>query len=185
MKKQLKNTGLAVQKMSQPKPPKNDPPVFQYKGKIYPSYLKYGDACSYALPFAKKFCKGKGLDIGGYAEWTYPGARAVNITNGEEYDAYNLPAGKYDYIFSSHTLEHLPLYVKALQYWKEHLKKGGVLFMYLPHPDMEYWLPQNNAKHYHAFNPEELKKVLVDIGYKNVLVSERDLYWSFSVVAFN
>ena len=92
---------------------------------------------------------------------------------------------KYDYIFSSHTLEHLPLYVKALEHWKTRLKKNGVLFLYLPHPDMEYWNPQNNRKHYHLFDPLNLVKVLKDLGYSNIISSERDLYWSFSLIAFN
>jgi SAM-dependent methyltransferase len=160
-------------------------PFFSYKKKIYPNYIKKGNACSFIIPFAQNFCKGRGLDIGGYLDWTFPGATPINVTIDDDYDAYNLPKKKYDYIFSSHTLEHLPLYVKALEYWKSRLKKDGVLFLYLPHPDMEYWNPQNNRKHYHLFDPIRLVKVLSDLGYSNILSSERDLYWSFSIVAFN
>jgi SAM-dependent methyltransferase len=158
--------------------------LFEYKGKVYPHYIRKGNACSFIIPYAKEFCKGTGLDVGGFLDWTFPGARAVNITLADGYDAYNLPAGEYDYIFSSHTLEHLPDYVKALDYWKAHIKPGGVLFLYLPHPDMEYWLPQNNRKHLHAFRPAEMVKLLSDLGFKHVFSSERDLYWAFSVVAF-
>jgi hypothetical protein len=155
---------------------------YEYKGNLYPNYLKKGNACSFVLPYAKEFCSGNGLDIGGFFEWTFPGARAINIANNDGYDAYTLPDGQYDYIFSSHTLEHLTNYVEALTYWKSKIKKGGILFLYLPHPDMEYWLPQNNPKHLHVFYPEDLKKLLQDIGYQEVMTSERDLYWSFSVV---
>jgi SAM-dependent methyltransferase len=158
--------------------------VFNYKGKDYPVLIKDGNACKYCLPFAEQFCIGEGLDIGGFNDWTFPGARAVNITLGDGYDAYNLPEGSYDYIFSSHTLEHLPDYVKALEYWKQHLQPGGVLFLYLPHPEMEYWRPENNRKHLHLFYPQDVAKALETIGYKDVLTSERDLYWSFTVVAF-
>lgn len=156
--------------------------VFKYRNVTYPSYIKAGNAASYVIPFAQHFCKGKGLDIGGFFDWIFPGAKPINIVMEDEWDAYNLPKGKYDYIFSSHTLEHLPDYVGALEYWKKHLKKGGVLFLYLPHPDMEYWLPQNNRKHLHSFYPKDLKEVLISLGFKHVLHSERDLYWSFSVV---
>ena len=159
--------------------------LFQYKNKTYPEYIRNGNAASFIIPFAKNFCSGKGLDIGGYLDWTFPGSFAINITNDDKWDAYNIPNEKYDYIFSSHTLEHLPNYVKALRYWKDHLKNDGILFLYLPHPDMEYWLPQNNEKHLHSFIPNDLKKVLCDIGFKEVLISERDLYWSFTLVAFN
>jgi SAM-dependent methyltransferase len=161
-----------------------DKRIFEYKGNIYPSYIKKGNACSFIIPYAKEFCTGKGLDIGGFLDWTFPGARAVNVTLKDGFDAYNLPKGKYDYIFSSHTLEHLPNYVKAIEYWKSFLKKDGVLFLYLPHPDMEYWLPQNNRKHFHLFDPKDIEKLFYDLGFKHVLVSERDLYWGFAAVGF-
>lgn len=158
--------------------------LFEYKNNMYPNYIKNGNACSFVFPFAKQFCIGDGLDIGGFADWVFPGAKPINIVINDEYNAYNLPDKKYDYIFSSHTLEHLPKYVEALDYWKSHLKEDGVLFLYLPHPDMEYWNPQNNRKHYHLFYPNDMKKTLTDLGFKNVINSERDLYWAFSVVAF-
>jgi len=157
-------------------------PVFRYKDSLYPAYIKTGNAASYIVPFAKEFCKGNGLDIGGFLDWTFPGAVPINIVIDDQWDAYHLPDEKYDYIFSSHTLEHLPDYVGALRYWKEHLKPNGVLFLYLPHPDMEYWRPQNNYKHLHLFYPKDMRDLLVDIGFEDVLYSERDLYWSFSVV---
>ncbi len=159
--------------------------VFDYKGRTYPTYLKGGNACSYIAAFAKEFCKGEGLDIGGYLDWTLPGARAINIVNNDGFDAYTLPEGLYDYIFSSHTLEHVADYVRALEGWKAHLKPGGVLFLYLPHPDMEYWLPQNNRKHLHLFYPADMEKLLRDIGFHTVIRSERDLYWAFSVVGMS
>jgi len=156
--------------------------VFQYKHKEYPTYIRTGNACSFIIPFAEHFCKGKGLDIGGYLDWTFPGSQAINIVNKDKWDAYSLPNEKYDYIFSSHTLEHLKDYVGALEYWKEHLKDGGTLFLYLPHPDMKYWLPQNNRKHLHSFYPNDMHELLNDLGFTHVLFSERDLYWSFSII---
>ncbi len=156
--------------------------IYEYKGDIYPSYLKNGNACAHILPIAEWFCKGKGLDIGGFFKWTFPGAKAINISYDDEWDAYNIPQEKYNYIFSSHTLEHLPDYIKALRYWKNHLKSKGVIFLYLPHPDMEYWLPQNNSNHLHSFYPKDIKKLFYDLGFEKVLVSERDLYWSFCAV---
>jgi len=67
-----------------------------------------------------------------------PGAIPINIADDIlDYDAYKLPDYKeLDYIFSSHCLEHLHDPVKALEYWKEHIRKDGTLFLYLPHPDM-------------------------------------------------
>ncbi|MCK9458628.1 MAG: class I SAM-dependent methyltransferase [Proteobacteria bacterium] len=156
--------------------------LMNYKGETYPEYIRSEHAANFILPFAEKFCSGDGLDIGGLINCHFPGAKIINILNHDGYDAYNLPDGKYDYIFSSHTLEHVDNYVKALEYWITFLQPSGVLFLYLPHPDMEYWLPQNNRKHLHSFVPAATVKLLKDLGFKNVVHSERDLYWSFSVV---
>jgi SAM-dependent methyltransferase len=158
--------------------------IFSYKDKIYPSYIKNGNACSYIQEFAKQFCVGNGLDIGGTSEWSLPNTRSINIDKDDGYHATNLPSEKYDFIFSSHTLEHTENYIDALLCWKDHLRSNGTLFLYLPHPDMEYWLPQNNRKHKHIFYPKDIIKTLKDIGFVNVINSERDLYWSFSVIGF-
>jgi SAM-dependent methyltransferase len=158
--------------------------IFHYKNKLYPSYIKDGDACSFIEPFAKKFCVGNGLDIGGTEKWKLSWARDINITKGDGFSAEKIPSGEYDFIFSSHTLEHVENYVRVIEYWTSHIKSGGVLFLYLPHEDMEYWLPQNNRKHLHSFRPDQIEKVLKDLGYSDIISSGRDLYWSFSVIGF-
>jgi hypothetical protein len=50
---------------------------------------------------------------------------------------------------------------------------------------MRYWRPQHNRKHLHLFWPADVSEMLVDLGFVDVLHSERDLYWSFAVVGFN
>jgi SAM-dependent methyltransferase len=156
--------------------------VFQYRGKLYPDYIKNGNACRFITPIALEFCKGYGFDIGA-GRWPLPGSRPVDIVNGE--DATQLPDIIVDYIFSSHCLEHLVDPVAALEHWKSHLKPGRPMFLYLPHPEMEYWLPQHNRKHLHTWHPDQMQSLLEDLGFLNVLRSERDMYWSFSVVGFN
>ena len=156
--------------------------IYEYKGSLYPEYLKHGNAKQFIEPVALKFCDGVGLDVG-CGKWPLADAIPWDIECG--LSAYNLPPGDYDFIFSSHCLEHLDNPIQALIQWKESIKRGGVLFLYLPHPDMEYWLPQNNRKHLHSWHPKDIVKILVDLGYKNVIHSERDMMWSFSVVGFN
>lgn len=111
-----------------------------------------------------------------------PGAVSIDLTSGQ--DAMNLPIGAFDYVFSSHCLEHLVNPVAAIEHWQSRIRPGGVLFLYLPHPDMEYWLPQNNRKHLHSWLPSQIEKLLIDLGFVDVLVSERDLAWSFASVGF-
>jgi hypothetical protein len=162
-----------------------DSRFFEYQGKIYPSYLKEGRAADFIIPFASQFCVGLGLDIGGTRESHFIGAKIINTNLNDGYHATNLPPGRYDYIFSSHTLEHIEKYLEALLCWREHLRKDGVLFLYLPHPDMVYWRPENCKKHKHIFWPIEIMLALTELGFKNILCGERDLLWSFAVVAIN
>lgn len=162
-------------------------PIYEYKGKSYPQYLKEGNAVSHCIPFAKHFCKGNGIDIGGTPDWHLPGSLPVNIDLDNVEDAHSLPKnqsdefGQWDYIFSSHCLEHLPDYVFALKEWQAAIRPGGQLFLYLPHPEMEYWLPQNNPRHLHMFYPADIVKTLKDLGFVDIFHGERDLYYSFCV----
>jgi SAM-dependent methyltransferase len=155
--------------------------LFSYKGATYPKYLCDGNAMRFIAPIAKQFCAGVGLDVGCGA-WPMEGSIPVEIKDGG--DAMNLPAGAFDYIVSSHCLEHLVNPVAALEHWKTRLVAGGVLFLYLPHPDQLYWLPQNCRKHLHSWTPEAMAQLVCDVGFQNVIHSERDLAWSFSVVGF-
>lgn len=153
--------------------------IFEYRGSLYPEYLKNGNACRFIAPTAKEFCTGIGLDVGA-GRWPLPGAIPVDAKDGR--DAMALPSGEYDYIFSSHCLEHLANPIAALEHWKTRLKVGGVLFLYLPHPEMTYWLPQNCRKHLHTWAPAQMAQIVNDLGFFDVIHSERDLAWGFAVV---
>jgi SAM-dependent methyltransferase len=155
--------------------------LFEYRGVLYPDYLKHGNAMQFIAATAAHFCKGEGLDIGA-GQWPLPGATAIE--RDQFYGADYLPGMEWDYIFSSHCLEHLVDPVSTLMHWKSRLKPGGTLFLYLPHPDMEYWRPQNCRKHLHLFYPKDVAQLLADIGLVRVIHGERDLAWSFAVVAF-
>lgn len=159
----------------------NDP-LFDYGGDLFPAYLKRGNACQFIAPAAAHFCQGAGLDVGA-GRWALPGATPVDVILGGE--AMALPDGQWDYVFSSHCLEHLANPVAALEHWKSRIRPGGVLFLYLPHPDMTYWRPQNCRKHLHLFWPDDTARMVRDLGFVDVIHSERDLAWSFAVVGMN
>lgn len=154
--------------------------TFNYKGTEYFEFQREGFASRFAFPFAKELCIGRGLDIGcGKAEWVLPGA--IPIENRTDFDAFHLPDGRYDYIFSSHCLEHLNRWTEALAYWDTKLVIGGVMFLYLPHYRQRYWRPWNDVKHIHALCADVVSDCLHDMGYK-VWTSGPDLNDSFYVV---
>jgi SAM-dependent methyltransferase len=155
--------------------------IFDYKGATYPEFIKYGNGCQYIAPVALQFCRGNGLDVGA-GNWPLPTAQPIDLVFNT--DAMMLPVGPFDYIFSSHCLEHLENPVAALEHWKSRIKPGGVLFLYLPHPEMRYWRPENNRKHLHMWWPADMEQMLGELGFVNVLRSERDLAWGFAVVGF-
>lgn len=104
----------------------------------------------------------------------------------KNYHATKLPKEKYnlvDFIFSSHCLEHIEFpWFSVLEYWKDNLKEGGVIFLYLPDYSQEYWRPWNNRKHVHAFTPELLYDAFVALDMKNIFVSGIDMMNSFAIV---
>lgn len=157
--------------------------TIKFKDKIYPHFQSLGNASQFAIPYAKYFCEGKGYDIGCMKEeWSFPGSIPIDLDFDDPYHANNLPEGQVDYIFSSHCLEHVSDWAGTLLYWTEKIRSGGVLFLYLPHYEQEYWKPWNNRKHLHAFTPNILVDFMRDNGYNNIFDSERDLNHSFIVV---
>lgn len=155
--------------------------IYEYQGGLYPDFLKEGNAAQFILPVAKHFCRGNGLDVG-CGKWPIPGAVPIELTDGQS--AYALPPGEFDYIFSSHCLEHLEDPVLAIEHWKARLAPGASLFLYLPHPDMRYWRPENCRKHRHLFWPQDVCEMLKALGFVNVIHSQRDMAWSFAIVGF-
>jgi SAM-dependent methyltransferase len=132
---------------------------WEYQGERYPEICRCGNACAHISAKAEQYCDGVGLDVGA---GLYPFSGAFPIRDSMRFkyisgkqikranplpsgiDAYNLSCfvdGSMDYIFSSHCLEHLDKPFDALQLWVSKLKKNGVMFLYLPHPDMKLWNP--------------------------------------------
>lgn len=116
------------------------PGGWQYKGKFYPDYLTVGGACHAIFREALKYCRGEGIDVGA-GLWPLPGATPVDIWRGPgaAKKIEEIPAGSQDFVFSSHCLEHNADWENKLRDWISKLKRGGVVFLYLPHPDCGLW----------------------------------------------
>ena len=158
--------------------------TIRFNKKEYPVFQTNGNAARFIMPFAQEVCKGKGLDIGcGKEDWSLPGSIPIDIEFTDKWHATLLPNYKYDYVFSSHCLEHLMDWVKVLDYWATRIKKNGVLFLYLPDYSQEYWRPWNNTKHVNILKPEYIRDYLEHNKWKKIMVSGVDLYNSFAVCA--
>lgn len=157
--------------------------LYEYEGSLYPDYLKRGNAMQFIKPFAAQFCVGRGVDVG-CGRWPLSGAIPVDLSRGG--DAMHLPKREdgWDFVFSSHCLEHLVDPIGALEHWRECLKPGGVLLLYLPSSAMRYWHTTRNRKHLHEWEPSQMARIVRDLGFRDVIHSERDLAWSFAVVGF-
>lgn len=157
--------------------------TIEFNNVNYPLFQAEGNASQFAIPFAKHLCSGRGVDVGFHREeWKYPGAIGADLDDSNnEYHANNLPSDL-DYIYSSHCLEHIPDWVSTIEYWFTLLKSGGILFLYLPHRDQEYWLPWNNRKHLHVLDAEVIKGCMERFGFKSILSSKRDFNHSFIIV---
>lgn len=66
-----------------------------------------------------------------YDDGHAPGTQYV----GEATDLGFIADGSYDFVLSSHTLEHVANPLRALSEWKRVLKDGGLLALVLPHRD--------------------------------------------------
>lgn len=149
----------------------------------YPEHQAIGGASLWIRPLAQYYCKGTGLDIGYSKEcWMLPGAIGIEPTIHHAYDAMRLPTGQFDYIHSSHCLEHVKEnWCNVLDYWLSKIKIGGILFLYLPHKSQSYWNVTSNRKHVHEFDGSEISKYLNHLGH-DVYVSGCDFNNSFVVI---
>jgi hypothetical protein len=156
--------------------------TLEFKGERYPAFQAKGFASEFAIPYAQKVCDGKGYDIGcNRLEWALPNSIPIDPAINKQFHATKLPEPGVDYIFSSHCLEHIPNWVEVLDYWRLYIRRGGILFLYLPDHSQKYWRPWHNRKHVNCFTPEIIKSYFLDNGFKNVFCSGVDLNNSFMI----
>lgn len=86
--------------------------------------------------FFEKYCLGRGLDIGYGGDPIVPGVRGWDFEHGDAHYLNGLDDESFDFVYSSHLLEHLPDIDVALTNWDRVLKPGGYLLLYLPHRDL-------------------------------------------------
>jgi len=153
------------------------------KSKLYPMYTKRGHASKFIEPLALKYCSGKGLDIGA-SIWPFNGARPIEDNENENAYKINELDNSIDFIFTSHLIEHLADPRLAFTEWERVLKKGGIMFFYIPHPVCEMWSADIMEYHEWDVHPAELRKILEEFPRLNILEFSvlPDTYFSYHVV---
>jgi SAM-dependent methyltransferase len=108
--------------------------------------------------FFEKYCQGKGLDIGFGGDLLTETCTGWDFEHGDAQSLTGIRDESFDFVYSSHTLEHLPDPAAALQNWWRVIKPGGYLLLYIPHRDLyekKLELPSRwNSDHKHFFLPE-------------------------------
>lgn len=140
----------------------------------------------------RKWCMGKGADIGCGAYKTVPDAIGVDLTPKDSYGTggsqlyaksqadititdLKLPFNdsELDYVVASHVLEHIVDDMAALSEWVRVLKPGGYLIVAVPDEDKVDGLPLDPT-HKHTYHEEALKRKLGYITqYEVMTVNKR------------
>ena len=105
--------------------------------------------------FFERFCRGDGLDIGYGGDLLSFNCRGWDFENGDAQYLHPLEDSHFDFVYSSHTLEHMLEPEVALRNWWRVLKPSGFLILYVPHRDLyekKTSLPSHwNYGHKHFF----------------------------------
>lgn len=105
--------------------------------------------------FFLKYCKGKGLDIGYGGDLLALNCIGYDLENGDAQHLSEIRPESYDFVYSSHLLEHMRALKVALKVWFKAVKPGGYFILYVPERDLyekKKRLPSRwNSGHYYFF----------------------------------
>lgn len=86
--------------------------------------------------FFRKYIHGKGIDIGHNGDPLTPDCDMWDIEDGDAQYMAGVPFESYDFVYSSHLLEHVEDADDSLIAWWDLVKHGGYLILFLPHRDL-------------------------------------------------
>lgn len=151
---------------------------------------------------AAPYLRGRGLDIGCGSFKVLP--QAVGIDNGNDMRMFSMPvhadvpvedatdlgrfgSQQWDFVYSSHLLEHLDDPQRALKEWWRLLRPKGHLVLYLPHKDLypRVGAEGANPDHKHDLDEQLVIGWMRDIGFwdlKECQVRDQDDEYSFFLV---
>jgi SAM-dependent methyltransferase len=93
-------------------------------------------ARQYWGPVEREATSGNGIDIGCGPDPVTPTARRFDIEDGDANVITNHVKEQFDFVYSSHCLEHMRDARAAIQEWWKLVKPGGYLFILVPDEDL-------------------------------------------------
>lgn len=110
----------------------------------------------------KKLLHGKGIDIGSGPYPVVQNAEPFDVIHGDADNIldYVKQIGEFDFVFSSHCLEHMKDPYKAISDWWQLVKPGGAMIFIVPDEDLYeqgYWPSIFNGDHKHTFTISKMK----------------------------
>lgn len=98
--------------------------------------------------------KGDGLDIGCGPDPVFPDAMPFDVKDGDANHITDYIKKQFDFVYSSHCLEHMVDAKAAILEWWQLVKPGGVLFLLVPDEDLYeqgFWPSRFNRDHKWTF----------------------------------
>jgi SAM-dependent methyltransferase len=86
--------------------------------------------------FFERYLAGQGIDVGYGGDLVTPNCRGWDVEDGDAHDLAGIGDATFDFVYSSHILEHLENPARAVQNWWRVLKPGGYLILYIPERDL-------------------------------------------------
>ena len=86
--------------------------------------------------FFEKYCVGHGLDIGYGGDLLSDNCFGWDVEHGDAQFLEGIEDASFDFVYSSHTLEHVAEAPAALRNWYRALKPGGHLILFVPDRDL-------------------------------------------------
>lgn len=110
--------------------------------------------------FERSLLQGEGIDIGCGGDPISEGAVPFDVQHGDANRITEYVDRRFDYVYSSHCLEHMLDPRQAIQEWWALVKPGGVLFVVVPDEDLYeqgYWPSCFNSDHKWTFTLSKSK----------------------------
>jgi SAM-dependent methyltransferase len=134
--------------------------------------------------FFDLYCTGRGLDIGYGGDLLTPSCTGWDIEHGDAQLLKVVKDSSYDFVYSSHTLEHMVDPVVALRNWWRLVKPGGYLILYIPHRDLYEKKPKLPSrwnldhKHFFLLDRDELPDTKGILGLIKTALSRFEIIYA-------